>query len=50
MTDAPLIDMTDRQIVAATQGGLPLCDAPYAHIARLVGTTERDVMRRFGRA
>jgi DNA-binding Lrp family transcriptional regulator len=42
----PMIDMTDRQIIAATQAGLPLYAEPYAHVAKLVGTTERDVMRR----
>lgn len=43
---APTIDAVDRRIIAATQGGLPLCDRPYASVAELTGVTEREVMAR----
>lgn len=40
------IDATDRRIVAATQGGLPLSPAPYAEVGKWLNLTEADVMER----
>lgn len=40
------IDAADRRIVAATQGGLPLCERPYAAVAEGTGLTESEVMAR----
>lgn len=37
------IDATDRRIIAATQGGLPLVPAPYAAVAAGLGMNE-DVL------
>jgi DNA-binding Lrp family transcriptional regulator len=34
------IDATDRRIIAATQGGLPLVPAPYAAVAAGLGMSE----------
>ncbi len=36
----------EREIIAATQDGLPLVPAPYAEIARATGTSEAEVMAR----
>jgi DNA-binding Lrp family transcriptional regulator len=44
-----MIDATDRAIIAATQGGLPLCPAPYAAVAEAAGLTEAEVIHRLGR-
>jgi DNA-binding Lrp family transcriptional regulator len=43
--DAP-IDATDRRIIAATQGGLPLTPAPYAEVAGWLGLSEAEVIAR----
>lgn len=40
------IDATDRRLIAATQAGLPLVDAPYARIAAELGLTEVEVLAR----
>ena len=40
------LDPTDRRIVAATQGGLPLVARPYHDIADDLGLEPADVMRR----
>ena len=40
------IDAADRQIVAATQAGLPLSPRPYRAVAEQVGLTEREVLAR----
>ena len=45
----PAIDGTDRRLIQATQGGLPLCDRPYFEIAEALGIAEVDVIRRLGR-
>lgn len=42
------LDSTDRALVAATQGGLPLAPAPYAEIGRAVGLGESEVIARLG--
>ena len=46
MTDAPVLDPTDRKIVTATQAGLPLVPAPYAEVADWLGLTEAEVIGR----
>lgn len=40
------LDATDRRIVQATQGGLPLVAAPYADIATTLGLSEAEVIAR----
>ncbi len=40
------IDATDRRIVAATSGGLPLAPEPFAEVARWLALTEEEVMAR----
>ncbi len=42
----PLIDELDRQIIRATQAGLPLVSEPYAHIAQQLGIRAEQVMER----
>ena len=42
------IDATDRRIIAATSGGLPLTPAPYAEVAGWLGLTEGEVLDRIG--
>ncbi|TMV03347.1 Lrp/AsnC family transcriptional regulator [Ruegeria sediminis] len=42
------IDSTDRRIIEALQGGLPLVPAPYAHVAAQIGMPEPDLMARIG--
>ena len=46
MTVSPQIDAIDRSIVAATQGGLPLCARPYAAVAEDLGLAAQEVMDR----
>lgn len=41
-----VIDDLDRQIILATQQGLPLDPQPFAVIAEQVGTSAEEVMRR----
>lgn len=36
-----------RELVLATQAGLPVCAEPFAAIAAKLGTTEKDVITRF---
>ena len=43
------LDQTDRHLIRATQGGLPLCPRPYAEIARMTNLEETVVMRRLDR-
>ncbi len=43
------VDEIDRQIVVATQDGLPLVDRPFAAIARKIGTDEATVLARMNR-
>ena len=40
------IDATDRKIIAATAGGLPLAAAPYAEVAGWLGLDEAEVIAR----
>lgn len=41
-----MLDDIDRKIIGATQGGLPLCPAPYAVVADQLGLTEAEVIAR----
>ena len=41
-----MIDATDRQIIEALQGGLPLIAAPYAQVADELGMTEARLLDR----
>lgn len=51
MTPSPLtsIDAIDRQIIAATQAGLPVTARPYHQIAAQLGLEPDDVMQRLQR-
>jgi DNA-binding Lrp family transcriptional regulator len=40
------MDLLDRAIVNDLQGGFPLCERPYLEVARRLGTTEDELMRR----
>ncbi len=40
------LDATDRRIIEATQGGLPLTPAPYAELAAGLGLAEDEVIAR----
>lgn len=46
---ARMIDDIDRDIIVATQGGLPLVRRPYHAVAEQIGVTPEDVMARIGR-
>lgn len=41
------IDATDRRIIAATAGGLPLVPRPFAEVAQWLGLAEAEVLARF---
>ncbi len=50
MTDTnPPIDAIDREIIEATQEGLPLTPQPYHDIAKDLGLDAAEVIRRFKR-
>jgi len=40
------MDETDRAIVNALQGGFPVCDEPYAAVARTLGIGEQELIDR----
>jgi len=40
------MDETDQAIVNALQGGLPLCERPYAAAAQALGLTEKSLLDR----
>ncbi|MDQ2095136.1 siroheme decarboxylase subunit beta [Rhodalgimonas zhirmunskyi] len=44
-----MIDETDKRILSATQGGLPLVPAPFAEVAGWLGLQEDEVITRFER-
>ncbi len=46
MTQNPAIDEIDREIILATQGGLPLVPKPYDHVAEQVNISPDEVMSR----
>jgi len=48
-TVAQPIDPVDRQIIVATQGGLPLTPRPYHAVARQLALEPEEVMARMGR-
>ncbi len=43
------IDQTDRRILTATEGGLPLSPTPYAEVAGWLDLDEVDVIARLQR-
>ena len=43
------IDATDRRLIEATQGGLPLCAEPYEAVAETLGLEAEEVMDRLER-
>lgn len=43
------IDETDRRIIRATQGGLPLAPQPYHQVAEQLGLPVQEVMERISR-
>ncbi len=45
----PVVDDTDRRLLAAIQHGLPLVSRPYAGIAGRLGLSEEDVIARLMR-
>lgn len=45
-TEPVILDETDRAIVVATQGGLPLVARPWHAVAEVVGVEPDEVMRR----
>jgi DNA-binding Lrp family transcriptional regulator len=49
MSYEPVIDGVDRQIIRATQSGLPLEAQPYHAVARQVGVSPEEVMARMRR-
>ncbi|GAO37145.1 protein nirH [Sulfuricella sp. T08] len=49
MNPEPAIDGIDRQIILATQSGLPLEPQPYHAVARQVGVSPEEVMARMRR-
>lgn len=48
-TPVPIIDATDRRIIKATQGGLPLTPRPYHTVAEELGLDPGEVMDRMRR-
>jgi siroheme decarboxylase len=44
-----MLDVIDRQLIAATQGGLPLMREPYRALAEQLGLDEADVLARLQR-
>ncbi len=44
-----MLDATDRRLIAATQGGLPLTREPYRTLAGQLGLEETDVLARLQR-
>jgi DNA-binding Lrp family transcriptional regulator len=45
----PLVDETDRRLLAAIQHGLPLTPRPYAEVGTSLGLSEADVIARLQR-
>jgi DNA-binding Lrp family transcriptional regulator len=48
-SSAPLLDSIDRQIIVATQSGLPRVPRPYHAVAAQLGVAAEEVMRRMQR-
>ncbi len=47
--EAVALDATDRRIVNALQGGLPVCERPYAEVAASLDISEDELIRRLER-
>jgi DNA-binding Lrp family transcriptional regulator len=43
------MDELDRRLINALQGGFPICDRPYAEVARRLDLDEHDVVARLAR-
>ncbi|MEQ1715623.1 MAG: Lrp/AsnC family transcriptional regulator [Hyphomicrobium sp.] len=41
------LSLSDRDLLLATQAGLPLCSEPFAAVAEMTGSNEREVLSRF---
>jgi DNA-binding Lrp family transcriptional regulator len=48
-TEQPPLDATDRKIISATQGGLPLVAQPYVQIAAQLELDVKDLLARMQR-
>lgn len=44
-----MLDTLDRAIINELQGGFPICEAPYAEVARQLGTNEAELISRLQR-
>ena len=44
-----LLDKLDMKLLDYIQSGLPVCPEPYLEVARVLHTTEKDVIERLGR-
>jgi DNA-binding Lrp family transcriptional regulator len=45
-TNVSVLDDADQQLIATIQNGLPISDRPYAEIARQLGISEEEIIRR----
>lgn len=45
-TEPVALDLTDRALINALQGGFPLCDAPYRAVGEPLGLSEDEVLAR----
>ena len=43
------LDSLDRAIINTMQGGFPICDEPYAEVARQLATSENELVTRLQR-
>ena len=41
-----MIDVTDRRIINALQGGFPVCEHPFAEAAKSLGLDEEELLER----
>lgn len=44
-----MLDSTDARIINSLQGGFPVCERPYAEVARMLGIGETDLIARIAR-
>ena len=44
-----MLDTLDRAIINELQGGFPICETPYAEVARQLGTNEAELISRLQR-
>ncbi|MBI3148757.1 MAG: Lrp/AsnC family transcriptional regulator [Betaproteobacteria bacterium] len=50
MSDLPVeLDATDRALINALQGGLPICAEPYGAVAATLGLSDAEVLARLAR-